>query len=280
MMVVSQVSDAADGLWLYARLMLDEIESLPSAALIHRNLQNIPHGLTQLYTQILRSKEARFSDIHLRFAQQIYLWLDVADDMPSFLWMDCLTYETLSFVLQKVNFGQPVFDPIALVSELCAPLIKATDVIGDGFSAPRHDYEITSTHHAADQYIRESQDFPTKALPSILRPRKLRQLHRAVTGIWYFTECKVSEERLNWFRAKPFNSTYGSPFEMSYGIWGALRLISLPLDLDAEEITTAINLMQEVTSYLDPNSDHCLRWIETAIIINYAGRWRHLLENA
>ena len=28
------------------------------------------------------------------------------------------------------------------------------------------------------------------------------------------------------------------------------------------------------------HSNHCLRWIETAIVINYAGRWRQLLDNA
>ena len=52
LIVIRQINRAADGLWLYARLMFDEIERLPSAALIQRHLRNIPHGLIQLYTKI------------------------------------------------------------------------------------------------------------------------------------------------------------------------------------------------------------------------------------
>ena len=44
--VVRQVSRAADGLWPYARLMLDGIEKLPSAELIQRHLRSITLGLT------------------------------------------------------------------------------------------------------------------------------------------------------------------------------------------------------------------------------------------
>lgn len=54
--VISQVSDAADGLWLYARLMPDEVQRMPSAASVQRHLQKVPRGLTQLYSQILRTK--------------------------------------------------------------------------------------------------------------------------------------------------------------------------------------------------------------------------------
>ena len=48
LIVVRPVIRAADSLWLYARLMLDEIEKLPSAALIQRHLRNILLGLIQL----------------------------------------------------------------------------------------------------------------------------------------------------------------------------------------------------------------------------------------
>ncbi|KAL6715489.1 hypothetical protein ACLMJK_006450 [Lecanora helva] len=284
MTLVNQIASEADGLWLYARLMLDELERLPSAALIQRNLRFLPHGLTQLYTQILRSKETTFTDMELQFAQQIYLWLDVSDYMPSFLSIDYLSYDSLSLILQKVNFSQPVFDPISLVSNLCSPLIRATDVIGDELTAPFQDFEITSTHHTADQYIRESQDLPTSSLPQILKPRKLRQLYRGETAIWYFTECKSSEQSLLRYQANPLDEFYGSfydsHFEMSYGIWGALQLTSIPRDLDPEQISVANRLIQRFTNYIDPNSWHCLRWVETAIIINYAGRWRQLLGNA
>jgi len=279
--VVRHVSREADGLWLYARLMLDEIESLLSAALVRRHLQSIPHGLTQLYTQILRSKESTFTATDLTFAQQIYLWLDVNDYIPVFLSsIDCMTYDTLSLVLQKVNFGEPVFNPIGLVSTLCSPLIEATDSSVDGSTASLHDYQITSTHYSADQYISESQRLASSMLPLVLRPRKLRQLHRGMTAVWYFTACDTSEKYLGGYRSNPFDADYGSYFEMAYGIWGALRFVRFPSDLDMQEISEASEMLQCLTDYISPNSINCLKWVESAIIINYASHWVHLQGNA
>lgn len=56
--VVRQATRAADGLWLYTRFMLNEMEQVPSAALIQLHLRDIPLSVTQLNTQILRSKES------------------------------------------------------------------------------------------------------------------------------------------------------------------------------------------------------------------------------
>ena len=42
--VVQQTSAAADGLWLYARLMLDEVQKLPSTILIKRHYQRSRMG--------------------------------------------------------------------------------------------------------------------------------------------------------------------------------------------------------------------------------------------
>jgi len=224
LIVTRQVSQAADGLWLYARLMLDEIERLPSAALIQRHLRNIPHGLTQLYTQILRSKETTFTPMDLLFAQLLYLWLDVSDYIPPFLSVDSLTYEALSLILQKINFGQPVFDPATLASDVCSPLIKVTDFRNGNSTASLHDYEVASTHHTADQYIRESQTLPAAGLPLVLRPRRLRQLHRGSTCVWFFTACEISAQELGQYRVEPYAHTYGAYFEMLYGLWTALEL--------------------------------------------------------
>lgn len=280
--VVREVSQAADGLWLYARLILDEIERLPSAVFIQRHLRNVPRGLTQLYTQILQAKESRFTDVELMFAQQIYLWFDESDYMPSFLFVDCLSYDTLSLILQKVNFGQAVFDPIDLVSRLCSPLIKATDFSDENekLTSCSHDYEITAIHHTVDQYIQESQHLPAIKLPLVLKPRRLRQLHRGATAAWFYTACEVSAKDLAGYRDNPYGDAYGSYFEMAYGLWGALQFTDLPTDLDTDEMTEAIALMGEMTDFVDSKTGTCLRWIESAIIINYAGKWSQLLENA
>lgn len=208
LIVTRQITRAADGLWLYARLMLDEIERLPSAALIQRHLRNIPHGLTQLYTQILRSKESTLTAMDLRFGQQVLLWFDVSDYLPAFEPTFYVDYETLVLVLQKVNFGQPLFDPAELVSKLCSPLMRMDD------------YRIRPAHHTADQYIRESRTLPAVDLPLMLRPRRLRQLHRCATSIWYFiTACETSATHLQNLRDEPESTSYGSSkCLMEYGI--------------------------------------------------------------
>lgn len=250
LIVTRQITRAADGLWLYARLMLDEIERLPSAALIQRHLRNIPHGLTQLYTQILKSKESTLTAMDLKFGQQVLLWFDISDYLPAFLPNFYVDYETLVLVLQKVNFGQPLFDPAELVSNLCSPLMRV-----EGFQQVEgmpfiHRYQISPAHHTADQYIRESQNLPAANLPLMLRPRRLRQLHRCATSIWYFTACETSATHLQNLRDDPDRHYYGSYFEMAYGIWNALHLVQLPTDLDEPEVTEAMTLLQEITGYI------------------------------
>ena len=277
LIVVRQITRAADGLWLYARLMLDEIERLPSAALIQRHLRNVPHGLLQLYTQLLRSKESTFTVMDLKFAQQVLLWFDLSDYCSAFQPRSYVDYETLVLTLQKINFGQPLFNPAELVSKLCSPLIRVDDVKQIEGMPVIHGYQISPTHHTADQYIRESQKLPAVSLPLLLRPRRLRQLHRCNTSIWYFTVCEVSATHLVNLRNDPERGTYGSYFEMAYGLWNALHLIRLPVDLDKDEINEASTLLQDIITFI--SCEQCLRWVETAIIINYVGKWSKLLLN-
>jgi hypothetical protein len=74
-----KVTQAAAGLWLSARLMMDEIQRLPSPQSIARQLQDIPIGIAQLYQQMFSTMERSFSPLQLRLSQQIFLWIDMAD---------------------------------------------------------------------------------------------------------------------------------------------------------------------------------------------------------
>lgn len=47
----------------------------------------------------------------LEFAQQVLLWFDVSDYCSAFQPMSYVDYETLVLTLQKINFGQPLFNP-------------------------------------------------------------------------------------------------------------------------------------------------------------------------
>ena len=285
--VASKVFSAADGLWLYARLMMDEIARMGSSArIIEQLLQAIPRGLTQLYTQILRSSEQQFSFEKTKFAQQIFLWLDINDYLPGFLvtGYEGLSYKTLSLILQYVNFGQPVFDPIALAREICSPLVEVHEVsypelLVFEFPTTTRDFELDYVHHSAKQYILESFTSPLNELPRVLRPRRFRHFHRAAVAMWYFSECSESEQYLNLLKTdlkkKRWNQSY---FDMAYGIWGALKLSEFEAEPLPEEIPELTSIIRELCKFI--TSTRCLRWIETAIIVNYSAGYYHLLLNA
>ena len=188
-----------------------------------------------------------------------------------------MDYGTLALVLRKVNFGQPLFSAAELLSKLCSPLMRV-DVFEQIKGLPSiQEYQMSPAHHTADQYIKESQNLPAANLPLLLRPRRLRQLHRGDISIWYFTACKTLATHLQNLGDDPERYAYGSYFEMAYGLWNALHLIRLPLFLDNDETEEALTLLQELTSYI--SSERCSRWVETVIIISYVSKWIKLLLN-
>ena len=286
--VIEQISAAADSLWLYARLMLDEVQRLPSTILIERHLSKIPQGLTQLYTQVLRSKEANFTEAHIRFAQRLFVWMDTTEYMPARFALDRLPYEMICLIFQCVNYGEPVFDPAALTTELCSPVLEAVRLpLAPDESYPHGEVafaplcKIEFVHHTADQYITACQDLDAAELPVVLRPRRLRMLYRGVTAIWYFTECKTSESHLY---ISPDDigdlSTYGCYFEMSCGLCSALTMERLPSDLDGKEQAEAESMLHVLTRFISGDSEQCLRWVECGIVIHYAAGWQQMQDSA
>ncbi|KAI1209282.1 uncharacterized protein F4807DRAFT_102421 [Annulohypoxylon truncatum] len=282
--VADYVVSAAQGLWLYARLMMDDIDRLPSIGQIQKQLAMLPKGFTELYTQIIRTTEANYSPIELKLAQQLYLWIDTADYFPKFLVLDDnrLGYEMLELIFQYANSGEAVHDPGAQAQRVSGPLISVTSSSTPSTSADTQAYELDFIHHTAAQYLRSSATLPASHLPQTLRPRRLRHLHRAAVAVWYFEECAQSASMLSYLQqsgGRPTRSiiTY---FEMAYGLWSALHLVRFPDDVveDAVEAAEAEALLRALTEFIE--TPRCLRWIECAIIINYRGRFPHLLYNA
>ncbi|KAI1413142.1 hypothetical protein F5Y13DRAFT_31543 [Hypoxylon sp. FL1857] len=278
--VEDYVASAAKGLWLYARLMMDDIDRLPSIGKIQKQLKILPMGFTELYTQIIKTAEARFNPIELKLAQQLHLWIDTADYLPRFLILadDRLGYNMLELIFQYANDGEVVHDPAGQASRVAGPLIDVFDT--DIPSTDSRAYEFDFIHHTAAQYLSESNHLPAAQLPLTLRPRRLRHLHRAIVAIWYFTECMQSEELLRELQLKEGSSTslLICYFEMAYGLWSALKLSEFPDIQDVQEAHEAEILLQKVTDFI--STPACLRWIEIAIIINYKGKFPHLLYNA
>ena len=268
-LAADEVCSAAQGLWLYARLMLDEIQHLPNITMIQRQLRNIPRGLQQLYTQILTTQASTIDNWQLGVAQQIFLWVDINDFMlvvPE----DSLSLAVLEAALQYVSMGEPIHDPIPLIRRLGGHMV-------DVFEADDSPAAVDFIHHTARQYLEWSSTAPSAQVPVILKPRRLRELHCGATAAWYLSQhpkAKSDCHKLRQTRGALRDVQY---FEMAYALWSAFKLAELPTRLDDEESFQITELCSQLIHFL--SSDQCLTWIEMAVLINYAGGYSLLLNN-
>lgn len=277
--VLQKVAAAADGSWLYARLIMDEIQRLPSAASVQRQLENIPNGLVQLHSRIFATMEKSFSPLELRLSQQAFLWVDMLDFVQ--VGRMHLDREVLDIVFQAENGGEPVFDSIDLARRLCSPLVTFKQIKKES----RH--KVVFVHQTAAQFVHQCASRRTETgtiirVPQILKPQVLKELYRANTSVWYFESCVKSTTLLEDLHANPtierLGKKPGAYFEMAYGLWGAFFLESLPTDLDEDDLEQVSMLCTRLAQFLQ--SGRCLKWIELAIIINYDGGFVTLFDNA
>ena len=264
-----RVTEAAAGLWLSARLIMDEIQRLPGPASIARQLQSIPIGIAQLYQQIFSTMERSFSPLELRLSQQVFLWIDMADFVQ--VGRSSLDRQILDLVIQAENGGEEVFDSIDLARKLCSPLIE---LHGD----KDEEIQIEFVHHTTAQFVRMCGKERTFEIPRILKPQRLKALYRSNTSVWFYEESPKSNLILQGLRSTPCMRDTAEYFEMTYGLWNAFFLQELPPSLDADEIIAASRLCDKLTEFL--LSGRCLKWIEMAIIINYAFGSVKLYDNA
>ena len=214
--------------------------------------------------------------------------MDTTEYMPARFALDRLPYDMICLVFQCVNSGEPVFDPAALTTELCSPVLEAVrlplgldESYSDGELFPAPLYKIEFVHHTADQYIKASRDLDAAELPIVLRPRRLRKLYQGVTAIWYFTECRASESHL-YISPDDIGDlhAYGCFFEMTYGLYSALTMEGLPSSLEGNEQPEAESMLHVLTRFISEDSEQCLRWVESGIVIHYAAGWEQLQQGA
>ncbi|KAL4786488.1 hypothetical protein BJX76DRAFT_355037 [Aspergillus varians] len=276
--VLNSVSAATDGSWLYAKLILDEIERLPSPASVARHLQSIPSGLVQLYHKIFSTVEKSLSPVELNLAQQVFIWIDMKDFVR--VGRHSLDKGILDVVFQAANSGEKVFDSIDLARKLCSPLI--TLKAGENNDNTESSVKISFIHQTAMQFVRQSasRKIPALAVPAILKPQPLKALYRASTAIWYFERSHEPIALLHNFVNNPESRHSVNPsayFEMAYALWGAFFLQDLPAGLDDNDLEQASVLCSQLTEFLV--SGRCLGWVEMAIIINYRWGYVNLFEN-
>lgn len=275
--VISRVTEGAEGLWLYARLMMDEIANAPSRELVDQYLQSLPRGLAGVYTRIMQTHEMQMTEDERQFARHLFLWLDISDVLPNFLSCeyDRLPNCIIELVFRYVNKGNPVFDATALARKLGAPLIQ---VHKQGST-----YELDFVHRSAYKYLEGCRRRPLEELPLILRPQKRKSLYQGILAMWYFTDCPDSLEDLQALREETFHSrwhlTSERHFEMHYAL---LKAFKYPLSLmvtDESESTfkQILPMIRQLGEFLQ--SEKCLPWVEATMLINYSGDFPELLRN-
>ena len=278
--ISKRVNQEADGLWLYAKLMADAVTELPSIAAIERQLRQLPHGLSEMYFQILERHADKLSPWQFEWAQQLFLWVDTED----YNWLtkgdsqSVINTSALSVVFQAVNsdWDSPI-DPLSIAKLLGGPMMEIV------WSEYDESKGIDYIHLSARQYIMSASNTAGHSkLPRLLKARRLRQLLRGHTALWYFNSSVAGTSNLEVYCGDPRNACidwWDTPHPtVVYGLWDAMALTSLPVDMDMEEIAMAQNLCDLFVRFL--TTDSCLVWVESSIVVNYSGNWPHLLRNA
>ena len=283
------VETSSGGLWLFARLMIDEIRKASSIAEVFEQIQTVPDGLAQLYNTILQNRERSFNKTNMRMAEQIYLWVRMTDYVPQELWKrrgaNGLDDEVITILFQYVTKSEAeIFKPMDLILRLCSPLVT-TRLLHEDYlvlyieGKPIHCAAFMAEffHQTADQYLGWCSEAPLLQIPSSMRPRRLAELHRGVCAAWYFGRSGHFQDALHHLKERPRSGFEDCWLEMACGLWGAFGLRQLRRDLNVEEHDEAQDLCDSIISFLTTNK--CLDFVEASMILHYSGRCSLLAEN-
>ncbi|KAJ5172266.1 hypothetical protein N7492_004859 [Penicillium capsulatum] len=274
--MANHISRQAGGSWLYARVLVSDLEKSPSLDLIEARLRTLPISLSELFYQVLQTSQARMPDHNKPFAQALFLWLNVIDLMPPCLtrFQDSTPLNTLELVFQFVNRGIAVPNLPSLISKIGEPLVQCHP-----FRSP---CKVGYIHPSARECLSAIPDAVPVRIPSLFQPRWIGNLSRAVVAIWYFTHSDDSARQLAELRDRSpalgraqwvgFESYY----LMDYALWTAFRATPLPIRVDTDN-QEAERMLQMLTDFL--KSEQCLRWVELTTITDCRDKQSTLVEN-
>lgn len=276
------------GLWLFAKLMLEQLETASSMHEIRQQIESVPDGLAQLYTSILSQREKGLSKAHLQMAQHLFLWLRTTDYIPTEEWRAHgdrgLNDDVLQLVLQYATKSESeIFDLMDLVQRLGSPLLTTRLLHEDhvvlfinGKAVQCTSFVAQTFHQTADQYLVWCADAATTQVPHCLQPRRLAALHRGACAAWYFGESSHFDHVLHHLQERPRSEVDDCYLEMACALWQALSLDCLPRGLSEDELVDIEELVGAITSFL--TFDGCLRFVEASLILQFSGQ-SSLLQN-
>lgn len=287
--VRSTIENGSNGLWLFAKLMIDEISKASSVDEIHQQVQTVPHGLAQLYNTILQEREKQFSKMQLAMAQQVFLWARMNEYIPQDLWKthvgNGLDDEVIDIIFQYLTKSKSeVFKPIELIQRLCSPLLSTRLVHEDHLvlfinGKPIHctNFVVEFFHQTAEQYLHWCSDAPSSQIPRTMQPRRMADLHRAACAVWYFGESQHFQHVLHHLQERPRSSFENGWIEMTCALWQGLSLQRLRRDLVPKELDEAHDLVDTIVSFL--TTERCLGFVEASLILHYSGQCDLLARN-
>lgn len=228
------IQTGSGGLWLFAKLLMDEIRKAASVAEIYEQIQTVPDGIAQLYNSILRNREKEFTKSQMAMAQQVFLWIRMTDYMPPELWkaqgsngLDDEVIDTVFQYLTKTN--TEIFKPMELILRLCSPLITTRLLHEDHLvlfidGKPIHCQAFVAEffHQTADQYLHWCSEASLSQVPASMQPRRLAALHRGSCAAWYFGESDHFQHAVHHLQERPRSGFGECWLEMACGLWQAL----------------------------------------------------------
>ncbi len=284
--LVRRLTIETGGLWLYARLLMDEISHSASFTEIESLLDSIPQGIEALYTTIISALGERISKPQLRMAKELFLWLDttdyVSESSQRFRRSIYLCDNTFTVLLMYVNRGEQVFNPIKVVRDLCFPLVEVRKTpqltpLAINNSNNQKTRFAKFTHLTARQYLQWVTDASPEEVPALLKPRRLQTLYRGKTATWYFAESASLKAKLDRLQDRPMSFELEVYLEMVGALWDCLKLESLRKDLNQDESRKANEIIELLTAFI--STEKCLRWIEASIIVDFGWKSRRLTDN-
>lgn len=278
---------ATSASWLSARLLLDELRQISSWESVRKRFSESLQGLNHLYSLILTEREAGFSEMELRMAQELFLWVDKSEYIPEWLrWRgqeEVLDDEMISAILGFASASNELYDPATVIERVASPLLEvrftSSSLATDQHGMPREKahFVVEFTHRTAEDFLAWGLSVPNNDLPASLQTRRLASLYRGVTATWYFGQSRGFADQLQQLRQCPRDCMLPTYLGMNYGLWTALQLPGLQPDLNQDEIAQVGMLCEQLNTFL--TTDQCLPWIEAAIISHHAEMWNQLLEH-
>ena len=280
---------SSKGLWLFAKLILEELVKASSVQEVDRQMQVVPDGLAQLYNSILLKREKHYTKTQLKMVKQIYVWIRVSDYLPSVQWRaqgtNGLSDEVLDIVLKyAANSHSEIFNSMDLVVQLCSPLVTTRLLHGNHVvsylnNEPMHCTSFVAEffHQTAEAYLQWCSEASASQLPACAAPRRLAELHRGACAAWYFHQSKHFQHSLHHLQERPRSETDECWLEMSSALWQALNLEKLRKDQTTEELIEVEELCESLTAFME--SDQCLGFLEASIILHYSGHSDLLSQN-